>query len=326
MVQSLTVAILVFGIGYIGSRLVQEYLCEGRDVVGFDNFFASDRPAIAGFAQSPGFIFVDGSITSSKDIDRALDVASPDLESVFILAAQASAHPDAASAEYTEEVNLRGPRLVVEALGRREINIPIVYASSLRVHGSPLPSVVDEDTPYGGFTDLSHLSKCYAEKLLQMYSLRDGVTSRVVRLGLTYGVAPVMKVNRAFMTAPNLFCFQASRGDKLVVRNDDAVGLIHVDDAARSLKFAAESVGDVGHTVFNAPSEVSTVGTVAERVRLIAEGREVAVAIDRPTHDVAGYRDLPKTSSAMTKRGFHCRRALDEGLAETFDHFLVRSM
>ncbi|HLZ08379.1 MAG TPA: NAD-dependent epimerase/dehydratase family protein, partial [Chloroflexota bacterium] len=62
----MSVVTIVFGLGYIGSALVQELLYEGRDVIGVDNFFATDRRAIDGFEQSPTFRFVNGSITDTS--------------------------------------------------------------------------------------------------------------------------------------------------------------------------------------------------------------------------------------------------------------------
>ena len=118
MLQSPAVATLVVGIGYIGSRLVQELLYQGREVVGIDNLFSSDRRAIEAFSQSPGFRFVEGSIVDPTTIDRAVS-ASAEIDVVYLLAAQASANPDAASPEYTEYANLRGPRVVLDGLLRR---------------------------------------------------------------------------------------------------------------------------------------------------------------------------------------------------------------
>ncbi len=312
---------VVFGVGYVGSRLVQELLYGAREVVGVDNLFATDRRAIDSFGRSPGFRFVEGSIVDPVAVGRAFDAAD-EVEAIYLLAAQASAHPAAASAEYTEETNLRGPRIVLDAVARRGITAPVVYASSTRVYGSPLPAVVDEATPYGTFADLSHLSKCYAEKLLEMYAVTRGVVGRVVRLGLTYGVAPVLKTDPRFATAPNWFCLQAARGERLQVRSTEAVAVIHADDAVAAL-FCAAAAGPASYAVFNAATAVVTIPEVAEVVREVAAARDVVAEIDWPARmSLAGPR--PVVHSALGPLGFVPRRALTEGLAETFDHFLVR--
>lgn len=323
MLQSPAVATIVVGVGYIGSRLVQELLYQGREVIGIDNLFASDRRAVEAFRQSDGFRFVEGSIVDPSTMERAL-AATTEVESVFLLAAQASAHPDAASAEYTEDTNLRGPRVVLDALTRHDVSAPVVYASSVRVYGAPLPPVVDETTPYGALTDLSHLSKCYGEKLIEMYAVTRRLVGRVVRLGLTYGVAPVLKTDRRFMTAPNLFSLQAARGEPLEVRSPHHFALIHVDDAVDALLCAGERVDASGCPVFNAASDVASLAEVAEHVRQAADARELAVTVVQRSAAGLDVAPRPTIHSSLASRGFSPRRQLGEGIAETLDHFLVQ--
>ena len=320
MLQSLPVTTLVFGVGYIGSRLVQELLYQARDVVGVDNLFSTDRRAIEGFDQVPNFRFVEGSVVERSIVERALDLAG-DVESVFMLAAQASANPAAASVEYTEEANLRAPRVILEVLAERGMAGPVVYASSTRVYGSPLPAEVTEETPFGVFVDYAHLSKCYVEKLLEMFSVTHGLATRSVRLGLTYGVAPVMKTDPRFMTAPNLFCRRAARGEPLDVRSADPLGLIHVDDAVQALLITADA-DEARYQVFNAAPDVATVGEVAELVRMSATAREIEVTI-RGSAILDRSVLRPVIRSKLNEIGFTPRRGLAHGITETFDHFLV---
>jgi nucleoside-diphosphate-sugar epimerase len=324
VLQSVNVATVVFGVGYIGSALVQDLLFQGREVVGVDNFFSTDRRAIEGFLLSPTFRFLEGSIVDSKTIDDAIDVAGDGVDEIYVLAAQASAHPEAATAEYTEETNLRGPRVILEAARRRCPTVRIIYASSTRVYGEALPAFVDENVPFGSFSDLSHLSKCYVEKLLEMHALSSELSCRAVRLGLTYGVSPVMKTNPRFMTAPNLFCAQAATGGKITVRSHNPIALIHVGDAVAALRIAASAPGRSAFSVFNATSDVATVRTVAGIVEQIATERELPVEIEGIDGDGAELSALPVFSSALTNYGFRPRLSLREGIAETLDHFLVR--
>ena len=325
MLQSLVVATLVFGVGYIGSALVQDLLFQGRDVVGFDNFFSTDRRAIDGFALSPNFRFVAGSVNDSQAIDDAFDLAGESIDTVFILAAQSSAHPDAATAEYTEETNLRGPRLILDAARRRGGSATVVFSSSTRVYGAILPPSIDESTSFGQFSDLSHLSKCYVEKLLEMYAMTFGLRGRSVRLGLTFGVAPVFKTDRRFMTAPNLFCYQAASGSRLTVRSHDSVALIHVSDAVDALQLAATAPDPALNAVYNAVGDVRTIAEIASTVGILASERDLSVEIEGLSRPEPGDSVRPMFSSRLEKYGFVPRRSLREGLTETIDHFLVRN-
>lgn len=324
MLQCRTVATVVFGVGYLGSRLVQELLYQGREVIALENFFASDRRAIDGFCRARGFRLVEGSIVDPDAVARALGLSDV-VDAIYLLAAQASAHPDAASPEYSEEVNLRGPRLILDAVTRRGLDAPVVFASSTRVYGSPLPALVDESTPYGVFTDLAHLSKCYVEKLLEMYAALHGLRCRVVRLGLVYGVAPVMKTDPRFMTAPNLFCYQAARGLPLEVRQDAPLAVIHVEDAMRALIWTSDEVASTGFAVFNGPSAISSIPRIAAEVQKIGEKRGVTIAIRDLVRSTSSGLPEPSLQSSLVRGGFSPRRQLGEGLSETFDYFRVHA-
>lgn len=315
-------ATIVFGVGYIGSRLVQELLYAGREVIGFDNLFSTDARALAAFSRLPGFQFVEGDILDDGAVAAVLESART-IEAVYLLAAQASAHPSAAEPALTELVNLRGPRLILDELANQRVSAPVVYASSTRIYGSPLPPVVDEATSPGLLIDLSHLSKVYVEKLLEMYAALRGLETRVVRLGLTYGVAPVLKTDPRFMTAPNLFALRLANREPIEVRSPDSVALIHVADAAAALLAAAE-VDRPGHQIFNAVGTVTTIPRIASILARLAEARELTVEIRSKGEFDPIERSLPVVRSAFAPNEFAPRQSLEEGLSEILDHFLVR--
>lgn len=312
--------VLVLGVGYVGSALVALLLQRGERVVALDNFFSTDETAVRALGGSDLLEVLRGSVADSSAVEAAF-AAARGAEVVYNLAAQSSARPDAASPEYTEEANLRGPRIVLEAQRRFGVRTQ-VYASSLRVYGDSLPADADESAPYGRFSDLAHLSKVYVEKLLEMHvGLAGGaIRGRSVRLGLVYGPSPVMKVDYLFMTAPNKFCLQVARGEELSVWGDSRLGLIHVEDAARALLLAADpALGE--YAAVNAAPEVTTVPEVARLVAEVAAERGLAVRI-RP--------DLPPTPrpiegmpSRLRGLGFESRSGLRDGLAETLDYFLA---
>ena len=119
----------------------------------------------------------------------------------------------------------------------------VVFGGSFRVYGDDLDgSHRDEDAPYGRVGDLSHLSKVYVEQLARMI----GVPFVSVRLGVTYGLSPIMKTDPAFMTVPNLFCQRAVAGEALRVLEDRPLAFIHVADAAEALLAAPRCQQDPG--------------------------------------------------------------------------------
>ena len=89
---------------------------------------------------------------------------------------------------------------------------PVIFGSSFHVYGTPLRGTIDEDRGYGAFSDLSHLSKVYVEKLIEMCQAA-GQTQAFMRLGVVYGLGGAMKSEPEFMTVPNRFSSQAARGE-----------------------------------------------------------------------------------------------------------------
>lgn len=343
-------SVLVLGVGYVGSALVQHLLARSERVVALDNLFSTDEQTIAMLGRPPSYQLIRGSVADPAALQEAFGVARG-ASTVFLLAAQASASPEAASPEYTEETNLRGPRLVLEAMRRFGVGT-MVFGSSTRVYGDSLPADADESTPYGRFSDLSHLSKIYVEKLLEMHaapagaasgsphagpgagtissslagepvgpsSARHGLRCLAIRLGLVYGPAPVMKTDYRFMTAPNKFCLQAARGEELTVWGDNRVGLIHVDDAARALLAAADYPGFVGYVPANAATAVAPVAALARLVAEAGERRGLSVRVKGPQPlDPSATMALP---SRLAAAGFEPTRDLRRGIAETLDYFL----
>lgn len=308
-------ASLITGLGYLGVRLAELLLDRGERVVGLENFFSTDERAVRRLTERSGFRLVRGSVADTESVRSAFSLGPYDV--VYHLAAQSSAHPLAAPISYTEEVNLVGPRIVGEMASAHRAR-RIVLASSFRVYGDDLRGLVADDRPYGVLSDLAHLSKIYAEKLLEYLAHSSGPPAAAVRIGLVYGLGPVMKRDPRFMTAPNRFCRQAARGEPLEVHHSRRVGLIHLDDACRALVLAGEALQPAPFQPYNAVTEVAGIGEVARLVRDLAARRGLRVTIDGPTVGTGSFQVVSRLQSL----GFRPRRTLRDGLPEVLDYWL----
>jgi len=330
------VTALVTGIGYIGAALVRALLDDGETVVGLENGFSTVPAALRRLAQHPAFMLVRGSVNSTHTIERAFsqaaEVTGTPIDVVYHLAAQASAHPQAAPPSYTEATNLVAPRLVFEAAVRHGTRA-FVYGSSFRVYGDDLSGIIDERAPYGQIGDLSHLSKVYAEKLIEMLASQtfdeQALNAVNVRLGVVYGLGPLMKTDPRFLTVPNLFCLRAATGAPLVVhpRANRPIGFLHLEDAVTALRWSA-TLALVGHApdrgharAVNAVSEVLGVGEVAAVVKREAAARQLKTSIEG-----AGPLTGPRWSvtSTLDEVGFRPARRLHESLGEVLDYYRSR--
>jgi len=313
---------LVTGIGYIGARLVERLLDSGQQVVGIDNLFSTDPAVIRRLAQRQGFLFIQGNVADEVAVRRAFESGAP-VDTVYHLAAQASAHPTAAPVRYTEETNLVAPRIILEQAAAAGTSA-LIFGSSLQLYGRRPAGAVDEDAPFGPILDIAHLSKLYVEKLMEMFACTRGLRCVAARLGLVYGVSPVMKTDPRFMTAPNKFCRQAALGEPLRVDVSALypTAMIHVDDAARGL-MALSRWPHSGFTAVNLIGETVSVARVAEMVAELGARRGLQVQIVLPDP----RPEVPHCSfhSAASAVGFTPRFSLQEGLGPVLEHFMRTS-
>ena len=304
-------AVLVCGVGYLGSALAGQLLAANEEVVGLDNLFSTDPRAIESLRRHDRFQLVEGDVAEAADVDAAL--AAADVSAVYLLAAQSSPNDAAVDPAYTERTNLRGPRVVLEACAARGVDT-LVFGSSLRVYGQPLPAGFDECTPYGRQGDLSHLSKIYAEKLLELHAGRRAMRAVSARLAIVYGLGPVMKREPSFMTVPNRFAWQASRGETLRVNpGQGTVPLLHVDDAVRALIRLGDWPAE-GYQPVNVLGEECALGELAGLVVAEARARGLEARAEVPDERPTPARGRSRWTEAPTRR-------LDEGVRELLDYF-----
>ena len=310
-------AVLVTGVGYMGSRLVVDLLERGLEVVAIDNLFSTDANAIERLKHCSGFHFIQGDVADRQILEHAMNLRP--IEVVFSLAAQSSGHPQAADPRYTEITNLLAPRLLLDVMVANGVQT-IVFASSLKVYGNTLPALLNAETPYGRFSDLSHLSKCYVEKLLEMYASVHGLRCLSMRLGVVHGVSPVMKTDYRFMTAPNKFCLQLVRGEPVRVYSAGSAttGYIHVADAAAALVEAAERQDLVGYTVLDVFTELTSAHAIAEQAVRI--GRERGLSADLIVEGEPSEEAAPVAHSTLPGRQLE-ERLLRNSLAEVMGYY-----
>ena len=306
--ESPPVATLLTGAGYIGAALLPRL---APPLVVLDNFYSTSRAAMTACLPA-GAELVEGDVADPAAVARAFDrLGHAQGATVYHLAAQPSAAVAVREPELTERSNLVGARVVLEAA--RERGARVVFGGSFRVYGDALMGLtVDEDVPYGRVSDLSHLSKVYVEQLARML----GVPFVGVRLGVVYGLSPIMKTAPAFMTVPNLFCQRAAAGDVLQVIDDRPMAFVHVRDAAAALVCASRLAGSDWQVV-NAAPEVATIGQVARTVQRLAQERGAWVRL----HGTAASEAAFSVTSRLS--GLDYQHTLATGLGEVLNYFLA---
>jgi UDP-glucose 4-epimerase len=314
------VAILVTGVGYIGSALAARLLADGHAVVGVENFFSTPREPVLRLAADPRFTLIEGSITDPTVLARAF--AAEEIDTVYHLAAQASAHPAAAPIAYTVETNFTGVWRVLEAATAHAAS-RIVLASSTRLYRTPLPTRIDESSPIHA-EDLVHLSQLHGEVLLAALlrterAERGHLTGVAARLGIVHGPSPVMKADPRFLPVAQRFCLDAVAGTPLNVATGASTVLpfIHIDDAVEGL-LACRTYAGSG-SVANVAAEARSVASVAQAVRSAANERGMKVALNYLGRS-RKYRPR-RIDSALAATGFHASRRVEDSVGAVLDHY-----
>ena len=288
-------SLLVLGAGYIGARVAELALDAGHEVVLADDWSLTRREQVAGLEER-GARAETADVSVREDVERLVGLGC---DRLVLLAAQASRPIAEREPDRTERTNATGARLVAETVAARG-GPPVVFGSSLHVYGDGLSGVIGPSQPYGEQGDLAHLTKVYAELVLRLHARRGGVPLGLLRLGIVYGPSPVEHEGEESVTVVDKFRRLAARGEPLPVEGGGraAIGVVHVDDAARILLEAEPHDAVVAE---NVAAETLTVADVAA----LAEGREPAgdapVSFASPfeyRHRVADY-----LSPADTTRG-----------------------
>ncbi len=261
-------SLLVLGAGYLGAALAGAALDRGVEVTLADNWYLTDRGALAGL-EARGATVETADVRDRAALDRLL-AAGP--RRVVLLAAQASRPVSEREPDYTEETNLTGARRVAEAVAAAGVR-ELVYGSSLHVYGGGLEGEVAADRPYGEQSDLAHLTKVYAELCIGMLARRGAFGAALLRLGIVYGPSPVQHTAADSQTVVDKFRRLAAAGESLTLDGggEATIGVVHVADAARIL-LDAEVPAPGAASAANVAAETLRVADVAA----LAEGRDVA--------------------------------------------------
>jgi UDP-glucuronate 4-epimerase len=126
------------GAGFIGSHLTDRLLAEGREVTSldaFDDFYdpTIKRRNLRSALKSPRFTLVEGDIRDEKKVGDLLSGRKPQV--VVHLAAQPGVRLSIEKPVLTQDINVRGTSVILEACRRAQID-RFVFASSSSVYGN----------------------------------------------------------------------------------------------------------------------------------------------------------------------------------------------
>jgi UDP-glucose 4-epimerase len=298
------------GVGYIGSRLARELpdypAFAGETIRILDNFRQPRFNSLWGLPVYADYEFVKGDIRDRDVVEGAME----DVTAVFHLAAITNAPETFDIPEKTWEVNHEGTLIVYEAARKNGVE-EFVNVSTASVYGRTEHEIDESfdckpESPYGE-------AKLEAEReILDRYDGGMGVTA--LRLGTVYGWTTGVR----FDTVVDKFSLLAATGQPLTVyegAEEQKRPYLHVQDAVRSMLFAASQLGD--GEPYNVVGQNARLQDVIDAIVRHFPGVDIghteAERLNQLTYIVSDQK--------IRSRGFETCYTIDDGIIELADKF-----
>lgn len=308
-------ALLTGGAGFIGSHVADALLGRGFHVVILDDLSTGRRanvPEGAEFAQ-----------LDVRSPDAAALVRDGGFDVVVHHAAQIDVRRSVADPAHDASINILGALNLLEAVRAAPRPPRFVFASTGgAIYGDFVtpPTVEDfpkdPESPYG-------IAKLAVEHYLAYYGRQHGLDGVVLRYANVYGPRQDPHGEAGVVA---IFCNRILDGRPLTIYGDgrQTRDYVYVGDVAAANAAAATAllppVGRLDERAMNVGTGVETdVLTLAETLRRVS-GREAVIEF-APARPGEQLRSAVRIDKAQRVLGWAPRRALDEGLRETFEYF-----
>ena len=174
------------GAGFLGSHLCESLVLEGHSVIAVDNFYTGTQENLSKILSYPSFQVIrhDVCLPINLEVDAIYNLACPASPIHY------QKHP-----VQTSKTSVMGAINMLDLA--KELEIPILQASTSEVYGDPAISPQQEE--YWGNVNPIGIRACYdegkrlAETLFYDYHRQYGVSIRVARIFNTYG--PRMQID-----------------------------------------------------------------------------------------------------------------------------------
>ena len=307
------------GAGFIGSRVVREFLKANYNVMVFDSFkqyVAPDPKAqpmnlLARIADiSTDISLVTGNTLNKDFLRRTLINYKPNV--IVHMAALPLANVAIEQTEEAFDSILSSTVNILEIVRDFNHECPVVYTSSSMVYGDFQTQSVTENAPKDP-KDIYGSIKLAGEIISSGYRKRYGVDVRIVRPTAVYGPYDAnQRVLYKFIT-------QALQGKSLQIDGDGSMALdfTYVEDTANGIYRVATHKAAKGETFNIARGKSETLSTAVSIIRKFIDDVKVEYG-EVPDHiPNRGTLDITKAKNLL---GFQPQFGLEEGLPTYIEH------
>jgi len=270
------------GAGFIGSHLADKIIENGSNVIILDNFSDGKKANV-----NPKCELVEGSILDRnllKDIFKKVDFC-------YHLAATASVQKSISSWPEAHANNLTGTINIFSEAAERDI--PVIYASSAAIYGTPTTTPISEDdakeatSPYG-------LDKYCCEKQAMLFGKLKNLRSIGLRFFNVYGKR--QDPSSPYSGVISIFLDKIQNGETITIYGDGQQerDFIFIDDVVKAL-LASQNFVSIESDIYNVCTGTST--TINDLLATIAGILNKKPSIEYlPTREGDIYRSIGNPS------------------------------
>ena len=281
------------GAGFIGCNIADRLAAQGRDVVVYDALARPGVEANLQWLKARHGGRVRAVIADIRD-RAALTAAVACAQAVFHMAAQVAVTTSLRDPVEDFEVNVAATVRLLEAVRRRDVRVPVIFASTNKVYGD-LADIdlelrddaytptrddlrtcgigenrpLDFHTPYG-------CSKGAADQYVLDYSRSFGLATCVLRMSCIYGPRQMGTEDQGWVAH---FLIRALEGRAISIYGDgrQVRDILHVDDAVDAYLAAWRDIDRVRGRAFNlggGPANAVSLLQLLDRIAAVT-GRSV---------------------------------------------------
>ena len=314
------------GAGFIGSRLCERLLKEGR-VICVDNFVTSSEANIDMLLKNPDFEFIRHDINEPLQLESfpelaRFKVAFQGVQEIYHLAAPTSPKRFDQYRMQTLLTHSVGIRNVLDVAVK--FRAKVLFTSSSVVYGPRPADLHPFEEHETGTADTSSPRACYdegkrfAEAACSTYARVHDLDIKVGRIFRTYG--PRMELFDGHMIPD--FILNALDGKSLEIYGDETfrTSLCYVDDCVDALMKLMEAPKGIGPVNVGSDHDIPIVD-VAQRI-LEMTGSQSNISF-QPSLEFMTQLGLPNISKAKDKLGWLPLVTLDDGLKKVIDYTIA---
>lgn len=295
-VKKIRPILITGGAGFIGCNLADRLVREGESVLVLDSFARQGVERNAAWLKERHGARISTMLGDLRDHD-ALAEACRDASAVFHFAAQVAVTSSLDDPLDDFDVNLRGTLLLLEALRKRPLPAPLIFASTNKVYGDlgglallegaetyqPAGAAaakwgIDEiqplafSTPYG-------CSKGAADQYVCDYAHSYGVPTAVLRMSCVYGPRQFGTEDQGWVAH---FLIRALRDEPITVYGNgkQVRDVLYVDDAVDAYIEAWKQVHALDRRAFNLGGGPANAISLLQLLNLIRSEVNPGVAVD----------------------------------------------